>query len=76
MNREMRKLLKAIEDKKNEVKSLVNDGKLEKARAAKDELKTLQEKFDLLSDLDEEEREDIEDAVKNGTAKHVGGEVR
>ena len=39
MNKEMQKLLKQINDKKNEVKSLVNDGKLEKAKAAKDELK-------------------------------------
>ena len=34
MNKEMQKLLKAINDKKNEVKSLVNDGKLDKAKAA------------------------------------------
>ena len=53
MNKEMQKLLKAINDKKNEVKSLVNDGKLDKAKAAKEELKELQEKFDLLFDLDE-----------------------
>ena len=37
MNKEMQKLLKAINDKKNEVKSLVNDGKLDKAKAAKEE---------------------------------------
>ena len=41
MNKEMQKLLKAINDKKNEVKSLVNDGKLDKAKAAKEELKSL-----------------------------------
>ena len=58
MNKEMQKLLKAINDKKNEVKSLVNDGKLDKAKAAKEELKELQEKFDLLFDLDEEEHEE------------------
>ena len=38
MNKELQKLLKQINDKKNEVKSLVNDGKLDKARAAKEEL--------------------------------------
>lgn len=59
MNKEMQKLLKAINDKKNEVKSLVNDGKLDKAKAAKEELKELQEKFDLLFDLDEEEHEEM-----------------
>ncbi len=74
MNKEMQKLLKQINDKKNEVKSLVADGKLDKARTAKEELKALQEKFDLLFDLDEEEHEEIEDKVSRGTAKAVGGE--
>lgn len=76
MNKEMQKLLKAINDKKNEVKSLVNDGKLDKAKAAKEELKELQEKFDLLFDLDEEEHEEIEDKVNKGAAKQIGGEKK
>ncbi|MBR1390911.1 MAG: phage major capsid protein [Lachnospiraceae bacterium] len=76
MNKEMQELLKTINDKKNEVKSLVNDGKLDKAKAAKEELKELQERFDLLYDLEDEEREDIEDKVKNGQAKQVGGAVK
>lgn len=71
MNKEMQKLLKAINDKKNEVKSLVAEGKLDKARAAKEELKTLQEKFDLLFDLDEEEQREIEDKVATGKAKTI-----
>ena len=74
MNKEMQKLLKAINDKKNEVKSLVNDGKLEKAKAAKEELRELQEKFDILFDLEDEEREGIEDKVATGAAKVIGGE--
>ena len=76
MNKELQKLLKQINDKKNEVKSLVNDGKLDKAKAAKEELKELQNRFDLLYDLDEEEQDDIEDKVNNGTAKQVGGDVK
>ena len=67
MNKEMQKLLKAINDKKNEVKSLVNDGKLDKARAAKEELVELQNRFDLLYDLDEDEQDGIED---------IGGTLR
>ena len=63
MNKELQKLLKQINDKKNEVKSLVNDGKLDKAKAAKEELKELQNRFDLLYDLDEEEQDGIEDKV-------------
>ena len=75
MNKELQKLLKQINDKKNEVKSLVNDGKLDKAREAKDELKELQEKFDLLFDLDEEEHEEIEGKVATGAAKTIGGKA-
>ena len=74
MNKEMQKLLKAINDKKNEVKSLVNDGKLDKAKEAKEELRELQEKFNLLFDLEDEERDGIKDKVAEGTAKVIGGE--
>lgn len=76
MNKELQKLLKQINDKKNEVKSLVNDGKLDKAKAAKEELKELQNRFDLLYDLDEDEQGSIEDKVNKGTAKQVGGEKK
>lgn len=76
MNKELQKLLKQINDKKNEVKSLVNDGKLDKAKAAKEELKELQNRFDLLYDLDEDEQSGIEDKVNKGTAKQVGGEKK
>ena len=76
MNKELQKLLKQINDKKNEVKSLVNDGKLDKARAAKEELVELQNRFDLLYDLDEDEQDGIENKVKDGTAKQVGGDVK
>lgn len=73
MNKEMQKMLKAINDKKNEVKSLVTDGKLDKAKAAKEELKELQEKFNLLYDLEDEEQEEIENKVAAGTAKEITG---
>ena len=76
MNKEMQKLLKQINDKKNEVKSLVTDGKLDKAKVAKDELKELQVKFDLLFDLDEEEQEEIEDKVNKGTAKKMNADPK
>lgn len=76
MNKEMQKLLRQINDKKNEVRSLTNDGKLDKARTAKEELKEMQEKFDLLFDLDEEQQEEIEDKVNKGTARQVGGEKK
>ncbi len=74
MNKKMQKLLKAINDKKNEVKSLVNEGKIDKAKAAKEELKEMQEKFDLLYDLEDDEQQEIEGKVDRGTAKVIGGE--
>lgn len=69
MNKEMQKLLKQINDKKNEIKSLANENKLDKAKVAKEELKELQEKFDLLCDLEEEKQDDI----KNGKGKPIDG---
>ena len=47
-----------------------------KARAAKEELVELQNRFDLLYDLDEDEQGSIEDKVNKGTAKQVGGEKK
>lgn len=73
MDKEMQKLLRQINDKKNEVRSLADSGKLDKAKDAKEELKALQGKFDLLFDLDEEEHEDVESRVNAGKAKALGG---
>lgn len=76
MNKEMQKLLKAINDKKNEVKSLVNDGRLDKAKTAKEELKELQEKFNLLCDLEDDALEGIKDSLEDGTANIISGEKK
>ena len=53
MNKELLELLDSINDKKAEVKRLAEENKLDEARKAKDELKEMQEKFDLLKDLDD-----------------------
>ena len=53
MNKELLDLLEKINAKKDEVKNLANEGKLEEAKKAKDELKELQDKFDILKDLDD-----------------------
>lgn len=73
MNKEMQKLLKAINDKKNAVKSLVNEGKIEDARKTKEELVELQAKFELLADLEDEDETGIENALNNGKAKDITG---
>ena len=75
MNKEMQKLLKAINDKKNAVKSLVAENKMDEARKAKQELVELQEKFNLLADLEDDEKDGIEDEVGAGRAKDITGGV-
>ena len=74
--KEMEEFLNKINAKKQEVKDLVNAGKIEDGKKAKEELIEMQDKFNLLMDLDDEDQNHIEDQVKNGTAKQVGGEVK
>lgn len=59
MNKELLELLDSINDKKAEVKKLAEENKLDEARKAKDELKEMQEKFDLLKDLDDGKLDDV-----------------
>lgn len=73
MNKEMQKLLKQINDKKNAVRSLVNEGKMEEAKTAKQELIALQDKFNLLADLEDDDIDGIEDTLNNGRAKDITG---
>lgn len=73
MNKEMQKLLKAINDKKNAVRSLANEGKLKEAKQAKDELVVLQEKFNLLADLEDDDLDGIEDSLESGRTKDITG---
>ena len=74
--KEMEEFLNKINAKKQEVKDLVNAGKIEDGKKAKEELIEMQDKFNLLMDLDDDDQIHIEDKVQNGTAKQVGGEVK
>lgn len=74
--KEMEKFLNQINAKKQEVKNLTDADKIDEAKKAKKELIEMQDKFNLLYDLDEEDQDHIENQVKNGTAKQVGGEVK
>lgn len=51
MPKELRELLDQINTKKTEVKNFVAENKIEEAKASKEELKSLQDKFDVLYDL-------------------------
>lgn len=65
MPKELRELLDQINAKKTEVKKFVAENKVEEAKASKEELKSLQDKFDVLYDLYEEGKENNEEAIKN-----------
>lgn len=71
MNETLKKLLDSIKAKKQEVKDLCKAGKIEDAAKAKEELKDLQAQFDLLYDLDEEKKDDMQQQAAAGTAKKV-----
>lgn len=51
MNKKLLALLDSINEKKALVASLVDEGKLEEAKTAKEELKDLQEQFEILKDV-------------------------
>lgn len=51
MNKKLLELLNNINEKKRLVQTLADEGKLEEAKNAKEELKELQNKFDLLKDI-------------------------
>lgn len=55
MNKRLLELLNAITEKKAEVKNYVSNDELDKAKEAKAELQKLQEKFDILKDMEDEE---------------------
>lgn len=74
MHRKLLELLNAINEKKVTVKNLVDEGKLEEAKAEKAELMKMQDQFDLLKDLDDEELENIQNRAAAGTARTVQSE--
>lgn len=68
MNRKLLELLNAINEKKTLIKGLVDDGKMEEAKAEKEKLVEMQNKFDLLKDLDDEGLENMRSKAEAGTA--------
>lgn len=74
MNKEMRELLNKINAKKAEIKALVADKKLEEAKAAKEELRAMQDSFNILADLENDEQQQAQQAAENGDAQVAGEE--
>ncbi len=69
MNKELRALLNKINAKKEEVRELVADGKLEEAKAAKKELQDMSEQFNILADLEDDEADQAEQGAKEGKGR-------
>lgn len=65
MNKKLLELLDSINKKKKMVQSLAEEGKLEDAAKEKKELQELQQKFDLLKDLEDEETGQMQNQLKN-----------
>lgn len=66
MNKKLLELLDKINNKKVEVRSLVDQGKIEEAKAAKNELKKLQDEFDILKDIDDTAVTNLENNTNKG----------
>jgi len=64
----LQELLNQINAKKLEVKNLAEQGKIEEAKAAKEKLVNLQEQYNILKDIIENEQS----GMTNGTANAVG----
>lgn len=77
MPKELKELLDAINAKKQEVRNLAHENKIEEAKAAKEELKTMQSKFDVLYDTYEEEQTKVTDKViEKGKENKVNESVK
>lgn len=66
MNKKLLELLDKINNKKAEVRSLVDQGKIEEAKADKNELKKLQDEFDILKDIDDTAVTNLENNTNKG----------
>lgn len=69
MSKELLELMNKIKAQKELVKNLVNENKIDEAKAAKEELKNLSDKFDVLYDLEAEADEAAKENIKNKAKK-------
>lgn len=74
MNKKLLELLNQINDQKKKVIDLANEGKLDEAKTAKAELQKLQDRFDLLKDI--EDPEPVQEPGNNGQNPVNNGDLR
>lgn len=66
-----REIAAKITQKKEEIKNLIEQDKLEEAKKARNEMKDLQEKYDLLDEMEKEEDEDMQAKAAEGNVREV-----
>lgn len=66
MHKKLLELLDEINGKKKQVQDLAEEGKLDEAASAKEELKALQQKFEILKDLEDSSLQDAQQQLENG----------
>ena len=69
MTKEMRELYNSIKEKKEAAKALVLENKLEEAKELKNEIATMTEKYDLMNELYEEDKKEVEKKMENKETK-------
>ena len=71
MDPELLKLFNAINAKKEEVKKFCAEDRLDEAEVAKEELKQMQNKFNLMYDLFEQEEDEKRNSIEDGEGTHA-----
>lgn len=71
MSKELRELLNKISQTKSVAKNLLAENKVEEAKALKEEIVAMQEKADLMAQLEDDEEEEILDKMNEGNVKEI-----
>lgn len=68
---EIRKILLQIKNKKQDIRNLVNENKLDEAKEAKKELQKLQDKYEILQDIVDDNMQNIINSIEGGEGPKV-----
>lgn len=71
MSKEARALLKKINDKKNAIRGLQGQGKTQEMKDQMAELREMQEEFDMLMEMEEDDDDGIKDSLHNGKVRKL-----
>ena len=71
MSKAARALLKKINDKKNAIRGLQGQGKTQEMKDQMAELREMQEEFDMLMEMEEDDDDGIKDSLHNGKTKEI-----